>query len=256
MLVVAVLAIAAVVVPIVSQASLRTGLMRADPDAIVGNAALRTFATATGQPAYDRHCVSCHGAHMEGDRARGAPNLTDQDWLYGEGRVAEIERTILHGIRSGDPKAWNLADMPAFSQPVPYRRYKMAPLGPDEIRDVVEFLVVSAGKPGDRAAAARGTIVFDHKGQCFDCHAADAKGDSAIGAPNLLDDIWLSGNGSREDIYNIVAFGSGGYCPAWATQLDAVTIRALAVLVYLASHRPTPDAAPPSTGVRPDQQSK
>jgi cytochrome c oxidase cbb3-type subunit III len=244
--VIAVLAAAAV--HLATQANLRARLMRADPDAIVHDPALRTFAIATGQPAYDRHCASCHGAHMEGDRGRGAPNLADQDWLYGDGRIAEIERTILHGIRSGDPKAWNLADMPAFSQPVPYRRYTMAPLGPDGIRDVIEFLLVSAGKPGDRAAAARGSAIYDNKGQCFDCHETDGKGDTATGVPNLLDDIWLSGDGSRESIYNTVAFGSSGYCPAWARQLDAVTIRSLAVLVYVASHREAPAAASPSTG--------
>lgn len=242
------LAATVAVIHLVSQAGLRARLMRADPDAVVEDAELLSFAIATGQPAYDRYCASCHGAHMQGDSGRGAPNLADQDWLYGEGRVVQIERTILHGIRSGDPRAWNLADMPAFAQPDPYWRYKVTPLQPNDIRDVVEFLLVSAGKPGDQAAAARGAAVFQGKGQCFDCHAADAKGDAAIGAPDLLDDIWLNGTGSRDDIFNIVAHGSRGYCPAWDTQLDAPTIRALAVLIYVASHAQTPHAASPSAG--------
>lgn len=246
--VVATLAVAAVVFHFTSQATLRAHLMRADPDGVVDDAGLRNFAIALGQPAYDRHCAVCHGADMQGDRRRGAPSLAAHDWLYGEGRVAQIERTILHGIRSGDPRAWNLADMPAFSQPVPYRRYKLTPLEPVEIRDVVEFLLTSAGKPGDRAAAARGSAIFQAKGQCFDCHATDAKGDAAIGAPNLVDDVWLSGNGSREDIYGIVAFGRSGYCPAWQAQLDPATIRALAVLVCLASHADTIPPTPPAAG--------
>ena len=232
----------------VTQASLHAQLMRADPDAIAEEARLRQFAIATGQPAYDRHCAACHGATMQGDPARGAPNLTDDEWLYGEGRVSQIEHTILYGIRSGNPKGWNLADMPAFGQPVPYRRYKVDSLQPDEIRDVVEFLVVSAGKPGDRQAAGRGATVFRGKGQCFDCHSIDAKGDSAIGAPNLLDNIWLTGNGSREDIYRVVARGSSGYCPAWTRQLDPVTIRSLAVLIHLRSHAEMPSAIVPSSG--------
>jgi cytochrome c oxidase cbb3-type subunit 3 len=247
-LVVTALAVAGVAIHFASQASLRARLLRADPDAIANDTELTSFAIAIGQPAYDRHCATCHGAQMQGDRDRGAPNLADDDWLYGDGEAAQIERTILHGIRSGDPKGWNLADMPAFSEPEPYSRYKLTPLEPNDIRDVVEFLLVSAGKPGDQAAAERGSAIFQAKGQCYDCHATDAKGDTAIGAPNLLDDIWLSGNGTREDIFNIVAHGRRGYCPAWGRQLDAATVRALAVLVYLASHAESSHAASPPAG--------
>ena len=232
----------------VREANLRARLMRADPDTIAGITELRDFAVAIGQPAYDRHCAVCHGARMQGDRNRGAPNLADSDWLYGEGRAAQIENIILHGIRSGDPKGWNQADMPAFAEPVPYKRTRIAPLEPKEISDVVEFLLLKAGKPGDAAAAARGSDIFNARGQCFDCHAADAKGDAAIGAPNLIDDIWLIGDGSREDIFGVVAHGSSGFCPAWAGQLDAATVRSLAVLVYLASHSESSRAASPAAG--------
>jgi cytochrome c oxidase cbb3-type subunit III len=245
---VAALALAVIAVHIVSQANLRARLMRADPDSIVEDSELRKFAVSVAQPAYDRHCATCHGAQMQGNHEWGAPNLADQDWLYGEGRVVQIEKTILHGIRSGDPQAWNLADMPAFAEPEPYWRYKVAPLAPNDIRDVVEFVLVSGGKRGDQAAATRGDAIFQGRGQCFDCHAADAKGDSAIGAPNLTDDIWLSGNGSRDDLINIVSHGRRGYCPAWGRQLGAITVRALAVLVYIASHRNAPTAAAPATG--------
>src|SRR5271167_2079896 len=143
------LVVAVVAIHFVRATNLRARLMRADPDTIAGVAELRDYAVAVGQPAYDRHCASCHGAQMQGDRSRGAPNLTDDDWLYGEGRAAQIEYTILHGIRSGDPKGWNQADMPAFAELVPYRRTKIPPLGPGEIGDVVEYLLVKAGKPGD-----------------------------------------------------------------------------------------------------------
>jgi cytochrome c oxidase cbb3-type subunit 3 len=219
------------------QSARRAALMRADPDAIAQDPELTRFAIAYAQPAYDRHCASCHGDHLQGNSRNGVPDLTRPAWLYGEGRVGQIERTILHGIRAGDPKGWNLADMPAFGQAEPYKRYKIPALEPGEIRDVIEFLLVAGGKPGDRAAAARGSKIFEDKGQCFDCHSSDAKGDAAIGAPNLVDDIWLYGTGSREDIYDSIARGRGGICPAFAQQLSAVTIRALAVLLYAASHK-------------------
>ena len=230
------------------QAATRARLMRADPDSVVQNPELMRFAIAYAQPAYDQHCASCHGDHLQGDRRNGVPDLVHPAWLYGEGRVAQIEHTILHGIRAGDPKGWNLADMPAYAQPEPYKRYKIPALEPGEIRDVIEFLMVTAGKPGDRAASERGAKIFAAKGQCFDCHSADAQGDSAIGAPNLIDDIWLYGTGSREDLYDTIARGRGGICPAWIQQLSPVTIRALAVLIYAASHKEPPQTAVGSLG--------
>jgi cbb3-type cytochrome c oxidase subunit III len=233
---------------LVGQASMRAQLMRADPDAVAQDPELRSFAIAYAQPVYDQHCASCHGDHLQGNRRDGVPDLTHPAWLYGEGRIAQIEHTILHGIRAGDPKGWNLADMPAFARADPYKRYKVPSLEPGEIRDVIEFMLVTGGKPGDRAAADRGSKIFADKGQCFDCHSADAQGDSAIGAPNLVDDVWLYGSGSREDIYDSIARGRGGICPAWVQQLSPVTVRALAVLVYAASHKEAGKSAVGSLG--------
>jgi cytochrome c oxidase cbb3-type subunit 3 len=192
----AVVVIAASSTYLAGQVATRARLMRADPDAIVQNPELMSYAIAYARPVYDQHCAACHGDHLQGDHRNGVPDFTHPAWLYGEGRVAQIEHTILHGIRAGDPKGWNLADMPAFAKPEPYQRYKIPSLEPGEIRDVIEYILVMGGKPGDRTAAARGGKIFAAKGQCFDCHSADAQGDSAIGAPNLIDDIWLYGTGS------------------------------------------------------------
>jgi cytochrome c oxidase cbb3-type subunit 3 len=216
---------------LVSQARLRERLMRADPEAILQDAELTAFAVALGKPAYSAHCAACHGADLTGDRVKGVPDLTDHDWLYGEGRVTDIEQTVLYGIRAANGKTRDFADMPAFASPVPYKRYAIAPLEPGDIRDVVEYLFVAAHKPGDRAAARRGARIFADKGQCFDCHQADAKGDDAIGAPNLLDDVWLRGDGSRSNIIDTISRGLSDFCPAWAGRLSPVTIRALAVFI-------------------------
>jgi cbb3-type cytochrome c oxidase subunit III len=233
----AILVIAGTATYLTGQATMRARLMRAEPDSILQSPELMRFALGYAQPVYDDRCASCHGGHLQGNPRNGVPDLTRPAWLYGEGRIAQIEHTILHGIRAGDPKGWNLADMPAFAQAEPYKRYKIPPLEPGEIRDVIEFMLVTADKPGDRAAADRGAKIFAAKGQCFDCHSADAQGDSAIGAPNLVDDIWLYGTGTREDIYDSIARGRAGICPAWIKELSPVTIRALSVLVYLASHQ-------------------
>ena len=211
-------------------------LMRADPDAIPEDPVLAGFALTYARPVYDRNCADCHGAAMQGDRSRGVPALVAHQWLYGDGRVAEIERTILYGIRAGNSKSRHLADMPGFARPNPYARYEVAPLEPGELRDVVEFVLAAGGKQAAADAAKRGAQIFAGKGQCFDCHERDARGDAAIGAPSLVGTEWLYGSGTREDLYDSIAGGRSGFCPAWFDKMSPVTIRALAVLVYAASH--------------------
>ena len=61
-------------------------------------------AAARGEPLFQANCASCHGADARGDRTQGAPNLTDEEWLYG-GDVATLRRTI-YGPRNGVMPAW------------------------------------------------------------------------------------------------------------------------------------------------------
>ena len=53
-------------------------------------------AAATGQTTYQAMCVACHGADAKGNQMLGAPNLTDDIWLYG----SSFEK-IAHTIRQG-----------------------------------------------------------------------------------------------------------------------------------------------------------
>ncbi len=54
------------------------------------------FAGARGKNLYEGLCVSCHGIDGKGNQALGAPDLTDDYWLYGEG-TASLRETIDHG---------------------------------------------------------------------------------------------------------------------------------------------------------------
>jgi cytochrome c oxidase cbb3-type subunit 3 len=49
-------------------------------------------------------CASCHGPEGKGDQAKGAPNLTDGEWLYGSSR-ADIRGQIFNG-RGGVMPTW------------------------------------------------------------------------------------------------------------------------------------------------------
>jgi cytochrome c oxidase cbb3-type subunit 3 len=48
-------------------------------------------AVARAKPKYQMLCVACHGADGTGNQALGAPNLTDNAWLYGGTREAVME---------------------------------------------------------------------------------------------------------------------------------------------------------------------
>lgn len=225
---------------LVHESLLRARLLRSDPNAIPDSPALVAYARPRGEQLYQARCSICHGPHGIGDSRRGVPNLSDNDWLYGTGQVSDIEEVIRYGIRSYNPKAWNLTSMPAYATAQPSAQERaIPPLSPANIRDVVEFLFHLQGRGADAAAAARGAVIFS-VGGCYDCHGADAKGDSAIGAPNLTDSVTLYGDGSRESLSMSISYGRAGICPAWIDRLSAAQIRELAVFVYTLSHSKGP----------------
>jgi len=59
---------------------------------------------AAGKAQFDTLCVACHGVDGRGNRALGAPDLTDDRWLYGKD-FATISQSIRHG-RSGVMPPW------------------------------------------------------------------------------------------------------------------------------------------------------
>lgn len=60
-------------------------------------------ASQRGAATYDAQCAFCHQPAGTGNRELGAPNLTDEIWLYGDSR-AQIEQQIYqssHGVMPG-----------------------------------------------------------------------------------------------------------------------------------------------------------
>ncbi|MBW7859507.1 MAG: cytochrome-c oxidase, cbb3-type subunit III [Rhodocyclaceae bacterium] len=49
-----------------------------------------------GAEAFQQNCVACHGADAKGMAALGAPDLTDENWLWGSSEAVIVE-TITHG---------------------------------------------------------------------------------------------------------------------------------------------------------------
>jgi len=59
-------------------------------------------AAESGKVKFELFCVACHGADGTGNKAMGAPNLTDSVWLYG-GSKSAIRTSILNGRQGNMP---------------------------------------------------------------------------------------------------------------------------------------------------------
>jgi cytochrome c oxidase cbb3-type subunit 3 len=126
-----------------------------------------------GKRLYLTYCMQCHGADARG--AKGFPNLTDGDWLYG-GEPEQIKETIANG---------RMGVMPPHEQ-----------LGADTIKDLANYVRSLSGLPNDSVRTAKGKEAFGSAG-CSGCHGPDAKGMHAVGAPNLTDKVWLYGSAPK-----------------------------------------------------------
>jgi len=184
---------------------------------IIADPQLLDFARAVGKSAFAENCAACHGAG--GGGAKGYPNLNDDNWLWG-GKLADIEQTINHGVRSSDEQA-RIGSMPAFGRDGMLKR--------NEISAVADYVRLLAGLPTPNADLTLGQKVFAEN--CAVCHGPDGKGNRELGAPNLTTGIWLYGPG-KDVIMDGVTNGRGAVMPAWAGRLDPTTIKALTVYVY------------------------
>jgi cytochrome c oxidase cbb3-type subunit III len=90
----------------------RDGMLKTDEIATVANyvrslsglSTATNFDAAAGKKIFAENCATCHGADAKGNQEVGAPNLTDQIWLYGSDEATLIE-TITNG-RAGVMPAW------------------------------------------------------------------------------------------------------------------------------------------------------
>lgn len=201
-----------------AQAGVLDRMRTASLSEIAADPELYQVALAGGRSAFGNNCIACHGTGAQGGYS--FPNLNDDEWLWGDGSPDDILRTLRFGIRSGHPEA-RTNDMPAFGTG------KL--LQPDQISDVVAFVLSLSGPGEDAAAVARGKTLFAEN--CTACHGEDAKGNRELGAPNLTDRVWLYG-GDRKSIYDSVFYSRGGVMPAWNDRLSEVTLKQLALFVH------------------------
>jgi cytochrome c oxidase cbb3-type subunit III len=171
--------------------------LAADPDVVrIGG---RLFAD---------NCAACHGNRAQGMQVLGAPNLLDDDWLYG-GDPKSIMTSILDG-----------------------RQGVMAPFGSvidaDGIGNLAHYVASLSGEPRDAVKAALGKPLFQ---TCSACHGPSGQGNTVMGAPNLSDDTWLYG-GSIPDIERSIRDGRSGVMPAWRDRLGEDGAKLIAAWLY------------------------
>lgn len=61
-------------------------------------------AVSRAAPIFAQQCTSCHGADAKGNRTLGAPNLTDQEWVFGS-EPRDIQQSI-YNARNAHMPAW------------------------------------------------------------------------------------------------------------------------------------------------------
>jgi len=162
-------------------------------------------ALGIGFSLYQNYCSQCHGSTAQG--ARGFPDLTDDEWLYG-GAPAQIERSIVVG-RTGV--------MPPLG----------AVFGSDDAVDEMIRYVQTMPDGMDTTSPAH----TQYMQLCVACHGPTGTGMQALGAPSLIDDNWLYGS-SPGEIRKTILEGRAGAMPAHGDLIGPDRARILTAYVY------------------------
>lgn len=171
-----------------------------------------------GQRLFLNNCAQCHGSDARG--SGNFPNLTDGDWLYG-GAPEQIMQTITKG-RHGVMPPWK------------------AQIKPAEAADIAQYVRSLSGLASDSLRVVPGKRGFDTF--CVACHGVEGKGNQAMGAPNLTDNVWLYGS-SEASIVETILNGRQNHMPAQEGILTEEQIRMLTAWVWGLTNQPSRVAA-------------
>jgi cytochrome c oxidase cbb3-type subunit 3 len=163
-------------------------------------------AMGTGRRLFGQNCAMCHGSDARG--AYGFPNLTDPEWQWGGGH-----ENILASINNG-----RQAVMPPWADA----------LGEDGVNEVTEYVMQLSGHEVSETLASAGAQKYAMF--CVACHGPEGKGNPALGAPDLTNDIWLY-RGTREAVVEALENGRNGNMPKFGDQLSEDRRRILAAYV-------------------------
>ena len=161
-----------------------------------------------GQRLFLTYCAQCHGSDAKG--AKGFPNLTDGDWLFG-GTPEQIKESISKGRDAAMPAKGVKPDLTG-----------------DQIKDLAAYVRSLSGLSSDSVRAQRGKELFPQA--CAACHGPDGKGMLGV-APNLTDKVWLYSS-SEEAIIETITKGRTNRMPAFGEFLGDAKVHLLTAYVY------------------------
>jgi cytochrome c oxidase cbb3-type subunit 3 len=185
--------------------------------------AANTEAQEMGKRLFLTYCSQCHGSDAKG--AKGFPNLSDKDWLWG-GTPAKIKESIAKGRD---------AIMPA--------KGTMPTMDGEQMKDVVHYVRSLSGLSSDSIRAQRGKEIYPQA--CGACHGMDGKGNAESGFPNLTDKVWLYGS-QEADMLEAVAKGRVNRMPAFGDFLGEAKVHLLTAYVWSLGGGVKPEAAAPA----------
>jgi cytochrome c oxidase cbb3-type subunit 3 len=192
-------------------------IQAASVDEIVKDKALFEYAQVGGKIAFNENCAACHGAGG-GGIAASYPNLTDDMWLWG-GTLADIQATIVHGVRNEDPASRN-SQMPRFGAD--------NMLTAEQVGQVADYVMGLATKSA--AAGSPGATLYADN--CAACHGAEGAGNKEVGAPPLTTAIRTFHKPGRDGVVDQINNPKHGSMPAWGKRLDDTTVKMLTVYVH------------------------
>jgi cytochrome c oxidase cbb3-type subunit 3 len=117
----------------------KQSLAEAPSEAVLGKLMADSDLMQDAKVTFTTRCAVCHGA--EGQGLIG-PNLTDNHWIHGQGRLMDIYEVVSHGVPAKGMPAWELQLQPIevrkLASFVAGLRGKNLPGKPPEGRDVGE----------------------------------------------------------------------------------------------------------------------
>ncbi|WP_431276680.1 cytochrome-c oxidase, cbb3-type subunit III [Variovorax ureilyticus] len=164
-------------------------------------------AMAIGERLFLNNCAQCHGSDARG--GKGFPNLTDNDWLHG-GSPEKIKESITLG---------RIGVMPPMAEAVGT---------PEDVKNLANYVLSLSGSPHDSVRAGLGKSKFT---VCASCHGIGGVGNTAVGAPNLTDQIWLHGYG-LDAVMQMINNGKTNQMPAQQGRLTEAQIHVLTAYVW------------------------
>lgn len=160
-----------------------------------------------GERLFLNNCAQCHGSDAKGSTS--FPNLVEGDSIYG--RQPEVLLATITQGRNGM--------MPALG----------AAINAGTAGDIAQYVRSLSGLAHDQIRIVRGKR--EYMNACAACHGPEGKGNKALGAPNLTDDVWLYGSSETTIVHGIVN-GRNNRMPAQEQTLTSEQIRLVAAWVW------------------------